>query len=101
MVRMRYGSALGTFREHIHCPNTPKCIGVQLGTFREHLCSPNVPNALPQRIRTIFMFCMCYGNVLSTFREHRRSPNVPNRTPKYLGVFGQCISSLNVPNALP
>ena len=47
MVRMRYGSAFGTFREHRHSPNAPKCIGVQLGRFEERLCSPNVPNALP------------------------------------------------------
>ena len=30
MVRMRYGSAMGT-----------------LGAFKERLCSPNAPNALP------------------------------------------------------
>ena len=47
MVCMRYGSALGTFGEHRHFSNAPKCIGMHLGAFGERLCSPNVPNALP------------------------------------------------------
>ena len=47
MVRIRYGSALGTFGEHRRSLNAPKCIGMHLGTFEERLCSPNVPNALP------------------------------------------------------
>ena len=47
MVRMRYGSALGTFGEHRRSSIAPKCIEMHLGAFRERLCSPNVPNALP------------------------------------------------------
>ena len=35
MVRIRYGSALGTFGEQKSSPNTPKCIGLWLGAFRE------------------------------------------------------------------
>ena len=47
LVRMCYGSALGTFGEQRRSPNAPKCVGVHLGAFGERLCSPNVPNALP------------------------------------------------------
>ena len=47
MVRMCYDSALGTFGEHGHSPNTPNCTPMHLGAFGECLCSLNVPNALP------------------------------------------------------
>ena len=47
MVRMRYGSALGTFGEHRWSVNAPKYIGVRLGALGDHICSPNVPNELP------------------------------------------------------
>ena len=47
MVRMRYGSLVGTFGEQRRSPNIAKCIGEQLGVFGEPICSPNVPNALP------------------------------------------------------
>ena len=47
MVRMRYGSALCTFREQRHSPNAPNHTTMHLGAFGESLYSPNVPNALP------------------------------------------------------
>ena len=42
-----------------------------------------------------------YGSALDTFGEQRCSPNAPNRTPIHLGVFGERLYSLNIPNALP
>ena len=47
MVRMHYGSALGTFGEHRRSPNAPNRTPMHLGAFGERLCSPNVPNAQP------------------------------------------------------
>ena len=47
------------------------------------------------------MVCMLYGSALGTFGEQRRSPNKPNRTLMHSGAFGECLCSLNVPNALP
>ena len=46
MVRMCYGSSLGTLGEQRRSLNTPKCIGMHLSAFEKRLCSPNVPNAL-------------------------------------------------------
>ena len=81
MVRIHYGSALGTFGEQRRSPHAPKCIGVPLGAFGERLCSPTIPNALPKCIQTINMVRMRYGSALGTFGEHRCSPNVPNALP--------------------
>ena len=98
MVRMHYGSALGTSKEHRRSPNAPKCIGMQLGTFGERLCSPNVPNAaIIVHTDHIYGPYALYGSALGTFGDQIRSPNAPNRTPMYLGAFEERLCSSNVP----
>ena len=70
MVRIRYGSALGT--------------------FGERLCSPNVPNALPN------MVCMRYGGALGTFGEHRRSPECTQMPLECIWVHLESIYNLQM-----
>ena len=91
MVRMRYGSALGTFGEHRRSPNAPKCIPMHLGAFRERLCSPNVPNATTIAHTDHNMVRMRYGSALGTFGEHRRSPNAPKCIGMHLGAYHSVI----------
>ena len=78
MVCMRYGSKLGTFGEHRHSSNAPKCIGM-------HLVHLESVYAFGERLCAINMVCMRYGNalaILGAFGEYLSSPNVPNALPK-------------------